>query len=235
MGSTFRKGSKESGQSGGISNLMSGQGGELADLALSLFRPAAGQLKGFLEGGAIPQALTGAIGTQEQELASAKQGILASGARGGQLNRSLTELPMRRLMMRDQLRGDIFNTALGLGGNLGSLGFGAQGNAAANLNALGAQRQQQNMAFQGGLGQLVGSGLGFAASKCWIAERLYGRENFKTLLLRHWFTYRVPGWWVSRLYGMVGLWASRQRWVWYLRPLFERFLLRAMKECYGNA
>jgi hypothetical protein len=234
MGSTLRKGSQQSGQSAGISGNMAQLGGQLGKLGLGILDPAAKQFINFLNTGTLPQAFTGTIGTQEQELAAAKEGILSGGSRGGQLTQGLSELPLKRLMMRDALRGDVFNSALGLGNNLISGGMGGMGNAASNLNALGAQRMQQNAQFTGGLGQAIGKGIGGATGKCWIAERLYGPMHLNTRLLRTWFNLFIPHWWVSRLYGQVGEWVSRQAWVWLLRPVFDRFVVMAQRDFYGH-
>ena len=118
---------------------------------------AFGQLGGFLNSGQLPSAMTGGIGTNEQELAAAKQGILRSGVRGGQMRQSLAQLPLQRLQMRDALRGGAFDTALSAG--LGSFTAGSGGmQAAANtLSNLGAQRMQQNKEAKQGAGQAAGT------------------------------------------------------------------------------
>ncbi len=160
MGSVFRKGSEQTGQSTGYSN-------ELASAGLGLIRGGAplrsgtyGQLGEFLKSGRLPSAMTGTIGQQEQEMASAKQSILNSGARGGQLRTGLAQLPLQRLQMRDALRSDVFNTALGAGQGSFSQGSSTTGAAAANLNSLGqgriAQNQAAKSAMGGGAGALMG-------------------------------------------------------------------------------
>lgn len=163
MGSTFRKGSRESGQAGGSAGQLDAMSAQILREGGALRTPAFGQLAGFLNTGTIPMALTGGIGAQEQELAAARRSILESGARGGQLRQALAELPLQRLGMRDQLRSNIFGMALNAG--LGSANAGIQGMASAQntLNSLGQQRIQQNNAFQQGVGQIGGLGLGMLA------------------------------------------------------------------------
>ena len=157
MGSTFSKGSEQSGQSAGISTNQAGTSQALADSALRVLMPSMDQFATFIGGGPLPQAFTGNLSTQEQELASAKDAIMGTGSRGGQLNTQLANLPLQRLMMRDQLRGQVFNTALQTALPGMSIGLGGETSAANNLDSLGAQQIQQNQAFQQGLGQLAGT------------------------------------------------------------------------------
>ena len=159
MGSVFRKGSKETGQSSGSSNALQGASADMINQGQPLRTEAFGQLGGFLKSGQLPSALTGGIGANEQELASAKDAILRTGVRGGQMRQSLAQLPLQRLQMRDALRSGAFDTALSAG--LGSFNAASQGmqGAASNLNTLGAQRMQQNKEAKQGAGQAVGTGL----------------------------------------------------------------------------
>ena len=83
MGSTFSKGSEQSGQSAGISTNQAGTSQALADSALRVLMPSMDQFATFIGGGPLPQAFTGNLSTQEQELASAKDAIMGTGSRGG--------------------------------------------------------------------------------------------------------------------------------------------------------
>lgn len=118
--------------------------------------------------------------------------LMGSGTRGGQLQQQLFQADLQgglqrtglmqqdllRQEQRDTDRSGIRRTLFGGASDLGSgglamafqgLGQGSSsvGNAAANINALGAQRIQQNQAAQQGLGQILGksagAGLGFMA------------------------------------------------------------------------
>ena len=202
MGSVFRKGSSESGQSSALSNTQAQIAGQLNEettplrqaffsdfgnfLGLArrptftnvqepIFDPAQGLLTGYQSvqrqgpdewvsdptlAGKLPTALPGNLGLQEQELASAKNYILQNTPRGGLQQRVLAELPLQRLAMRDALRGEVYNTALGATLGQAPVALQGLGSAASNLNNLGAQRIQQNMAFQGGLGSLLGTAIG---------------------------------------------------------------------------
>ena len=158
MGSVFRKGSQQTGQATGSANKLSDASQAMIEQGAPLRGAAFGQLGGFLNSGQLPSAMTGGIGTNEQELAAAKQGILRSGVRGGQMRQSLAQLPLQRLQMRDALRGGAFDTALSAG--LGSFSAGSQGmqGAANTLSNLGAQRMQQNKEAKQGAGQMAGTG-----------------------------------------------------------------------------
>lgn len=156
MGSVFRKGSRQSGQSTGSSNQLDAAGAAIIKQGDPLRSAAYGQLGNFLNTGQLPSAMTGDIGQQEQELASAKQGILNTGTRGGQLRTALAQLPLNRLAMRDQLRHGTFDSALAAGLGSFSAGGTAMGNAAANLNSLGQQRMAQNQQAKQGIGQAGG-------------------------------------------------------------------------------
>ena len=152
MGSTFRKGSEQSGQSGGLSNLMA----QYASGAAKTGSTAYGQLGDFLKNGQLPPSLslTGPLQDLAGQQATANQGILDTGARGGQLNSLLAnnvlQGQMARQSMSSNLRTQLFGQALG--GS--SVGLGGLGNAAGNLTNLGGQRIAQNNLFQSGLGQL---------------------------------------------------------------------------------
>lgn len=223
MGSTFRKGSAQTGQSAGSSSALDAMSAQILRQGAKLRDPAFEQLAGFLNTGQIPAALTGSIGTQEQELATAKRGIEESGARGGQLRTALAQLPLERLGMRDKLRSGIFDTALNVGMGSAQSGIAGMGQAAANLNSLGAQRIQQNQMFQQGLGNAVGKGVGSALGKpgCWIAARFYGWADPRTRRIRAWFFYHRPSWWLTRCYARHGAWASQQPWIWTVKPVFD--------------
>ena len=112
---------------------------------------------------------------------------MAQGARGGLLQKQLSDVSLQgslqrtglfqqdllrqeeRDLARARLRQQLFGGAAELGAGSQSLAFQGLGqgsqslaSAAGNLNVLGAQRIQQNMAAQQGLGQLIGKGAGGA-------------------------------------------------------------------------
>jgi hypothetical protein len=243
MGSIFRKGSEQSGQSGALS-------GEQAWMAKDLFNGTAGlraagidRMRNFQETGNLPQQLRSTVGLgipiaqQEAELANAKRGILDTMPRGGLQQRALMELPLQRLLQRDMFsanraqiddatKQNLFSTALNTGFGQGSAAMGQLGSAAGNLNSLGQQRIQQNQTGLQGAGQTIGKGLMAASKMCWIAERLYGVDDARTHILRAWFLSR-PDWWVTQMYQRHGQWISRQWWCGALRPLFTYWLGRA--------
>ena len=157
MGSIFRKGSQQSGQSTGSSNDLNAASSQLIHEGEKLRTPAFSQLGQFLTGGRMPVALTGGIGTNEQELSSARHSIMAGGMRGGQLRTALAQLPLQRLQSRDAMRSGLFNTALGAGIGSFSAGAGGMANAAQNLNSLGQQRMMQNQNAKSGIGSGIGA------------------------------------------------------------------------------
>lgn len=176
MGSTFRKGSEQSGQATGLAD-------QAAATAMNALLPYAknaarvgnvgyGQLGNFLKTGQLPPSLslTGPLQDIAGQQQTANQQILDTGTRGGQLNSALANNVLQgqlaRQSMTSQMQQNLFNA--GLGGS--SLGFGGMNNAisgaqnsAGILSTLGAQRIGQNQAFQGGLGQLAGRFLGKGA------------------------------------------------------------------------
>lgn len=158
MGSAFRKGSQQTGQATGISGEQAAISRELFELARPGITTALGQLGTALETGQLPLGMTGQLGTQEQELQAARLGILNEVPRGGLQQQLLGELPLRRLLGRDELRGQLYNVALGALLGQAPTAISGLGSAAANLTGLGGQRIQQNLALQQGLGQLVGAG-----------------------------------------------------------------------------
>ena len=157
MGSVFRKGSAQTGQSTGYSNILAREAIRLMREGTPLRQQAFGQLGNFLQSGRLPSAMTGAIGQQEQEMASARRAILNSGVRCGQLRTELAQLPLQRLQMRDALRSDVFNAALSAGLGSFSQGGNAMGMSAANLNSLGQGRIAQNQAAKSMLGGGAGA------------------------------------------------------------------------------
>lgn len=155
MGSTFRKGSEQSGQSTGISN-------NLAQYATAPARTgslAYGQLGKFLTSGQLPDSLslTGPLQDIAGQQHTANQSLLDTGARGGFLQSLLANNVLQGQLARQSLQSQIQNQLFGqaLGGS--PIGLGGLGNAAGNLTNLGGQRIAQNQAFQGGLGQLAGA------------------------------------------------------------------------------
>ncbi len=142
------------------------------------------------------------------------------------------DFALQRQLDEQGLRQNLFGQALGTGFGQAQVGLQGMGNAANNLTSLGAQRIQQNMALQQGLGQAAGMA-GKALFACWVARRLYG-DTFRMALVRHWFLYRAPRWMAS-LYARRGEWASRQWWCPVLRPVFDFCVGRAMRGAYGTA
>ena len=158
MGSVLRKGSQQTGQATGSANKLNDASQAMIEQGAPLRGAAFGQLGGFLNSGQLPSAMTGGIGTNEQELAAAKQGILRSGVRGGQMRQGLAQLPLQRLQMRDALRSGAFDTALSAGLGSFNAGSGGMQGAATTLSNLGAQRMQQNKEAKQGAGQMAGTG-----------------------------------------------------------------------------
>lgn len=160
MGSTFRKGSQETGQASGVGNLLSQYSLGPAQTG----NQAYGQLRNFLSTGQLPSSLslTGPLQDIAGQQATAKQGILDTGARGGQLQSALANNVLQGQLFRQNMVNEMQNRLFGqaLGGS--PVGLAGLGNAGGLLSNLGAQRIGQNQAFQGGLGQMAGSLFGKA-------------------------------------------------------------------------
>lgn len=179
MGSIFRKGSEQSGQSQALSRDQAWMANDLYGKTSPLRTNSTQQLNYFLENGVIPKALQSTVGLgvpiaqQEAELANAKRGIMDTMPRGGLQQRALMELPLQRLLQRDMFsanraqiddatKQNLFSTALNTGFGQGSAAMGQIGSAAGNLNSLGQQRMGQNASAQQGIGKLLGAAAGAA-------------------------------------------------------------------------
>jgi hypothetical protein len=251
MGSVFRKGSEQSGQS----QALSGQQAQMANQMFGSAKPMIDRLFGMntemLRGDGLPAGLRSTVGLgvpiaqQEAELATAKRGIMDSMPRGGLQQRALMELPLQRLLQRDMLsanrnaiddstRQNLFSTAMSAATGMPQQAMGGIGSAAGNLNSLGQQRIGQNQQALQGTGQLIGQLGKGAMMMCWIAERFYGKDDARTHILRAWFRSQ-PDWWVTKLYQRHGEWASRQWWCGALRPLFTYWLGRATQWAHSAA
>jgi hypothetical protein len=174
MGSIFRKGSEQSGQSQALSAEQGWMARQLYDSTEGLRAAGIDRMRNFQETGNLPQQLRSTVGLgvpiaqQEAELGAARRGILDSMPRGGLQQRALMELPLQRLLQRDMLaanrnaiddatRQNLFSTALNVGQGAPVQAMGGLGNAADNLKDLGAQRISQNYQAQQGLGKLGGA------------------------------------------------------------------------------
>lgn len=278
MGSIFRKGSEQSGQSQGISMDMANRvaqkqidlGERQAAIAEPLQRGVAGVFNEFLSNRATPDfldlpATVSPLANLSLPNLGAEQGrlrneLMSQGSRGGLLQQQLGQLSLQgslnrvglqqqdllrqeaRDVQRAGLRQSLFGGAGELGTGSQSLAFqglaqGAQtqGAAASNLNSLGLQRIQQNMAAQQGIGQALGAGLGMLGKGCWIAMRLYGPDAPATHLLRFWLGAYRPTWWFTRFYQRYGRWLSQRCWVGLWRPWFDYLTRCARRDLYGDA
>lgn len=174
MGSIFRKGSEQSGQS----QALSGQQGQIANDMYGRSKPLIDRLFGMntemMRGEGLPDFMKSTVGLgvpiaqQEAELATAKRGIMDSMPRGGLQQRALMELPLQRLLQRDMLaanrnaiddasRQNLFSTAIGTATGMPVQAIGGLSSAAGNLSGLGQQRMAQNQSAQQGIGKLLGS------------------------------------------------------------------------------
>lgn len=250
MGSMFRKGSEQSGQSQGLSAEQGWMARQLYDSTEGLRAAGIDRMRNFQETGNLPQQLRSTVGLgvpiaqQEAELGAARRGIMDSMPRGGLQQRALMELPLQRMLQRDMFsanraqiddatRQNLFSTALNTGMGSPSQAMGGMNAAAGNLSGLGQQRIQQNTTGLQGTGQMIGKGL-TAAMMCWIAERFYGVDDERTHILRAWFRSQ-PDWWVTKLYQRHGQWISQQWWCGALRPLFTYWLGRATRWAHSAA
>jgi hypothetical protein len=174
MGSIFRKGSEQTGQSGALSNMQGYMAQALFDKTNPLRINSTQQLNYFLENGVIPKALQSTVGLgvpiaqQEAELATAKRGIMDSLPRGGLQQRALMELPLQRLLQRDMFtanrnaiddatRQNFYHNAVGTAMGAPAQAISGISSAAGNLKDLGAQRMNQNYQAQQGIGKTLGS------------------------------------------------------------------------------
>lgn len=179
MGSIFRKGSEQSGQS----QALSGQQGQIAMDMYGRSKPVIDRLFGMntemMRGEGLPEFMKSTVGLgvpiakQEAELANARRGIMDTMPRGGLQQRALMELPLQRLLQRDMLaanrnaiddasRQNLFSTAIGAATGMPLQALGGLQGAAGNLNSLGQQRMNQNYQAQQGIGKALGSAASLA-------------------------------------------------------------------------
>ena len=174
MGSMFRKGSEQSGQSQALSNQQGAMANQLFGQSQGIRDRIFGGMNQFLGDGVMPSVLKSTVGLgvpmaqQEAELANAKRGIMDSMPRGGLQQRALMELPLQRLLQRDMFaanrnaiddgtRQNLFSMAGGMATGVPQQAMRGLDSAADNLSRLGAQRMNQNYQAQQGIGKLLGS------------------------------------------------------------------------------
>src|SRR2546427_7985094 len=112
MGSTFRKGSQQSGQATGIANQTAGAFGGLQNT----FFP---QVQQYATTGQLPPPFEQILGQGAQQLGTqgtaANQSILDTGARGGGLQAALTQAQSQRMQGLDALRAQLGGQLYGQG------------------------------------------------------------------------------------------------------------------------
>ena len=198
MGSIFRKGSSQSGQSEALSQQQAdiarrqvGLAEEQAAITRPLREGTANRLSRFVQTGVTPGFLDLAPTVQplaalslpgiESERQLLRDRLLGSGSRGGLLQQQLFQADLQgglqrtglqqqdllRQEQRDTERSGIRRTLFGGASDVGTgglamafqglgQGMAGTGNAAQNLNVLGAQRITQNQIAQQGIGQIIG-------------------------------------------------------------------------------
>ena len=162
------------GNEAGGGDIAAGQGSaaQQADISLNLFNLTRGLRKGGvaqfeeLLAGGTPRFLTGPIQAQEQGLSLAQERILNTGIKGGQLRDKLADLQIQRLLGRDAIRSEAFNTGVGLGFGQAPVAIQGLGQAAQTQSQLGlelgAQEQQRREATKGGLGNAAATAAFFS-------------------------------------------------------------------------
>lgn len=78
-------------------------------------------------------------------------------------------------------------------------------------------------------GSAIISAMIMAGMMCWIAERLYGKNDSRTYLLRYWLNHEFKHRWVVNLYRKYGKKAARSKLVFLLKPLFDLAVRRASR------
>jgi hypothetical protein len=174
----------------------------------------------------------------ERQYGRARENIIATTpARGGQLNRMLTDADLARAGTLGALEADIrrnaFNQSLSLGFGAGpAIGLGAYDSSSRIFDAVANRGDQGAKGASSGAGSLAGLGAGAAVALiCWIAAALYGKDTVSFHLARRWIVHQWRGplatitRWLYRCYGER---LARHRWlVELLRPLFDRAVQNA--------
>lgn len=180
MGSIFRKGSEQTGQSTALSNQQAGMANQLFGGTQGIRDRIFGGMSEFLGEGKMPTILKSTVGLgvpiaqQEAEMSTARRGILDAMPRGGLQQRALMELPLQRLLQRDMLsanrnaiddatRQNLFSMANSMATGAPQAAMSGLGSAAGNLNSLGVQRMSQNASAQQGIGKALGSAASMGA------------------------------------------------------------------------
>jgi hypothetical protein len=110
-------------------------------------------------------------------------------------------------------------------------GFQGAGNTTAQLGSEQAAGKASQLAF---FGALAGAG-GEAAAACWIAARIFGFSDVRTIMVRAWlrrvFSHRLAGRILMPMYRRYGRTAAKSAAVcWMLKPLFEKALQCAKRD-----
>lgn len=180
MGSIFRKGSEQTGQSSALSNQQAHMANQMFGGTTGIRDRIFGGMDQFLGEGVMPSVLRSTVGLgvpiaqQEAEMSTARRGIMDSMPRGGLQQRALMELPLQRLLQRDMLaanrnaiddatRQNLFSMASGIATGVPQQAMAGVQGAAGNLNSLGQQRMSQNASAQQGIGKALGSAASMGA------------------------------------------------------------------------
>jgi hypothetical protein len=198
----------------------------------------------------IMAAVSPAIEGINKQYAAAKQTITDTMPRGGESRLAKENIEINRGAQTGnavtQGYSSSFPALAALAGQGTGLSINQMANAissysgaATTINNVGSQEAAGKAATMGLLGSMAGAaGTAFEGAGCWIAEAIYGRYNFKTLLLRIWMN-RVwaktrVGSIVMRLYlkygKRVAVHVRAHRTVrWMLKPLFDCGLAAARR------
>lgn len=218
-------------------------------------QPAIDQYSALSSGdsSAIMKALVPQLTGVTQGTAAAKEGIYESVGPGAARDVALAQNQVNQGNQTAALRANavsssydkLANIGAGLGSfSLQELGAGiSSGQAASSSNQSIMQAQEQSKASTlGFLGELAGAGasLGGAALKgCWIAEAIYGKDDFRTHAVRAWLNGPFRRTWygdlVMRFYlrfgqGIADFLNLNPEIKPLFRPLFNVALRRALRD-----
>ena len=198
---------------------------------------------------ALARANAPAIQSITKSTDSAKKNITQDNPRGGERNLALEEADLTKGAQIGQLETgsytSSFGSLAGLGGQNVGQGTAAQSSGVQGMNAAANQYGQiqqinsQNKAqTMGAGGDLLGTGLEFAAL-CWIAAELFdGWKDRRTEMVRYWlrnvYSKTVIGNLFCRLYlrfgvRVAGMVKSHRPIRFAVAPLFSHFLLMAQE------
>lgn len=205
-----------------------------------------GNYGSILSAAGLPISQISQAGQQSQ--ANIMNTVAPGAARDYALASNARQTPTSEAQAVSSIYSSAFPTLASLGTQAAQLGLGqttagiSSGNSSANTYAQVGQEQNQakasTLGFFGELAGAAGQGAGLAASGCWIAEAIYGADDWRTLMIRPWLNGPFRDTFFGRVvmafyyrfgFSFASVVRSSASLKKMLKPLFDAALHRAMR------